>query len=74
MNTQNRKLKQRIVRRKEKVERMIEEQKARLAALESATFLHQQDHYKATGLVREKLYHLEQELMVLKLGWLLDEV
>ncbi len=74
MDTQDRKLKQRITRRRDKVERMIAEQKARLAALVSATLLHQQDHYKATGMVREKLYHLEQELMVLKLGRLLDEI
>ncbi len=74
MDTQDRKLKQRITRRREKVERMIEEQKARLAALESATFLHQQDHYKATGMVREKLYRLEQELMVLESGRLLDDI
>lgn len=39
MDSQDRKLQQRIARRKEKVKQLIKQQKARLAALDSATFL-----------------------------------
>ena len=38
MNTRERKIKQRIARRKEKVQRMIGEQEALLAALDSVIF------------------------------------
>ncbi len=68
MNAQERKLLQRIARRKGKVRRMIREQEARLAALDSATFLRQQDYTQATSLVRKKLYSLEQELAALEAG------
>ena len=39
----DRKFQQRITRRKEKVRRMIREQEACLAALDSVTFLRQED-------------------------------
>ncbi len=68
MNAQERKLLQRIARRKEKVQRLIREQEARLTALDSATFLRQQDYTQATSLVRKKLYSLEQELAALEAG------
>ncbi|GEM_PF-2409943 len=68
MNAQERKLLQRIARRKGKVRRLIREQEARLAALDSATFLRQQDYTQATSLVRKKLYSLEQELAALEAG------
>ncbi len=68
MNAQERKLLQRIARRKGKVQRLIREQEARLAALDSATFLRQQDYIQATSLVRKKLYSLEQELAALEAG------
>jgi hypothetical protein len=74
VNPQERKLKQRIVRRKEKVQRLNGEQEAHLAVLDAATFLHQQDYFKAASMVRKKLYHLEQELLVLESGWLMEEV
>ncbi len=68
MNPQDRKRQQRIARRKEKVQRMIRQQEARLAALDAATFLRQQDYIQATSLVRKKLYSLEQELAALEAG------
>ena len=74
MDAQDRKLKERIARRKDKVQRLIGEQEAHLAALDSATFLHKQDYYKAASAVRKRLYHLEQELLVLESGRLLEEV
>ncbi len=70
MNAQERKLLQRIKRRKGKVQRLIREQEARLAALDSATFLRQQDYIQATSMVRKKLYSLEQELAALEAGHL----
>ncbi len=68
VDTQDRKLQQRIARRKEKVQRLIGEQETRLAALDSATFLRQQDHIQAKNSVRKKLHRLEQELSTLEAG------
>ncbi|MDO9536446.1 MAG: hypothetical protein Q7J85_14230 [Bacillota bacterium] len=68
MDPQNRKLQQRIARRKDKVQRMIKEQEARLAALDSAIFLRQKDYQNAVSIVRKKLYRLEQELSALEAG------
>jgi hypothetical protein len=68
LDDQNRKLQQKIARRKEKVQRMIREQKERLAALDSAIFLRQEDYQKAVSMVRKKLYRLEQELSSLEVG------
>ncbi len=70
MDLQDRKLQQRIARRKRKVQRLIGEQKTRLAALNSATFLRRQDYLKATSTVRKKLHRLEQELLILEAGQL----
>jgi hypothetical protein len=74
MDAQDRKLKLRIARRKEKVQRMIDEQEAILITLDSSTYRHQQDYLRALGLIRNKLYRLKQELLVLESGHLLDEI
>ena len=74
MDVQDRKLKERIARRKEKVQRLIGEQEAILATLDSSTYRHQQDYRRALGLARNKLYRLKQELLVLDAGRLLDRV
>jgi hypothetical protein len=74
VDAQDRKLNQRITRRKEKVQRLIEEQEAILATLDSVNYQHQQDYHRALGLVRNKLYQLRQELSVLDSGRLRDEV
>ena len=74
MDAQDRKLIQRIARRKEKVKRMIDEQEAILATLDSANYQHRQDYLRAVGLVRNKLYRMKQELLVLESGHLLDEI
>lgn len=74
MDAQERKLKQRIVRRKEKILRLIREQEDYLATLDSATYRHQQDYHRALSLARNKLYRLKQELLVLGSGQLLEEV
>jgi len=68
--SQNRKVQQKIARRKEKVQRMISEQETRLAALDSAIFLRQEDYQKAVSIVRKKIYRLEHELSALEAGYL----
>ena len=74
MDTYDRKLKQRIARRKEKVERMIGEQEAVLATLDPMIYQCQQDYLQALSKERNKLYRLKQELLVLKSGRLLQDV
>ncbi len=68
MVPQDRKLQQKIARRKEKVQRLIQEQETRLATLDSATFLRQQDYFQAKSVVRKKLHRLEHELSTLETG------
>ncbi len=70
VDPQERKLQQRIVRRKEKVKRLLDEQKDRLEALDSLTFLRRQDYFQAMSVVRKKIYRLEQELLALEAGHL----
>ncbi len=71
MDAQDRKLKQRIVRRKEKILRLVGEQEAILATLDPMAYRHRQDYLRALGLVRNKLYRLKQELLVLESGRIL---
>jgi len=71
LDTQNRKLQQRIARRKEKVQRLIEEQEANLTTLDPMTDQPRQDYLHALSLARNKLYRLKQELSVLESGRLL---
>ncbi len=68
MDTQERKLKERIERRKEKVQRLIEEQEAYLATMDSAIFKRRQDYFQALSAGQKKLYRLKQELLVLESG------
>ena len=68
MKDQERKLLQRIDRRKAKVKRLIEEQNAYLAALKEVTFLREGDYRKALLLGRKKLNRLKQELRELEAG------
>lgn len=68
MNTRERKIKQRIERRKEKVLRMIGEQEALLIALEAVIFLRREDYRGAQEQIRGKLYRLQQELQALESG------
>ncbi len=68
MNTRERKIKQRIERRKEKVLRMIGEQEALLIALEAVIFLRREDYRSAQEQIRGKLYRLQQELQALESG------
>jgi hypothetical protein len=71
LDTQNRKLQQRVARRKEKVQRLIEEQEANLTTLDPMTDRPRQDYLRALSLARNKLHRLKQELSVLESGRLL---
>ncbi len=68
MNTQERKLQQRIARRKEKVLRQIEEEENRLAALDSVTYLRHEDYLHDKKIIKSKLYRLKEELKNLESG------
>jgi hypothetical protein len=74
LDTQERKFRERIERRKERVQRLIEEQEAHLAALNPANFQHRQDYFQALSTGRNKLSRLKQELSVLESGRLLHEM
>lgn len=68
MANQERKLQQRIARRREKVLRQIEEEEARLAAMDSVTYLRQEDYVHDKQLIQNKLYRMQQELKNLENG------
>ena len=74
LDTQERKLKERIERRKEKVQRLIEEQEDHLAILDSAIFKRRQDYFQALSTGQNKLYRLKLELLVLESGRLLQDI
>lgn len=68
MVTVDRKLSQRIARRKEKVRRLIGEQEANLAVLDSADYPRREDYLRALHLARGKLHRLQRELLALEAG------
>ncbi len=68
MGDQERKYNLRVSRRKEKVQRLIEEQETRLQALEDVTFLRQEDYLKAKTRVQNKLFRLKKEMQLLDGG------
>jgi hypothetical protein len=74
LDIQERKLKEWIDRRKEKVLRLIEEQEANLAVLNPATYDNRQDYFQTLSAGRKKLHQLKQELTVLESGRLLHEI
>lgn len=70
MKNKERRFQQRIVRRKEKVQRMIKAQQTKLSALDTVTYLRREDYQQASEKVRNKLYRLQQELRGLEAGLL----
>ena len=64
----DRKLRQRIARRKEKVRRLIGEQEANLAVLDSADYPRREDYLRALHLTRGKLHQLKREFLALEAG------
>lgn len=70
MDPQDRKLRQRIARRKEKVGRLIEQQEAYLSALAPDNYRRRQDYLRALSQVRNKLNRLKREQLALEAGQL----
>jgi len=66
MTTDDRKLQQRIARRKERVQRLIAEQETRLTSIRLATYLRRGDHMRDQGRALAKLHRLRQELATLE--------
>jgi len=64
--TDDRKQRQRIARRKEKVQRLIAQREARLAALRPEAYQRRQDYLRTLSLGRNKLRHLKRELLALE--------
>ncbi len=64
--TDDRKQRQRIARRKEKVQRLIVQQEARLAALRPEVHQRRQDYLRTLSLGRNKLRRLKRELLTLE--------
>ncbi len=74
MDSAERKLNQRIVRRKEKVMKMIAQQKAEIARIDSIEYQHYKDYMHDMSLVVNKLNRLKQELVILESGRLAQNV
>ena len=70
MDPQERKLQQRISRRKEKVQRLIDEQEAYLSALDPDNFQHRQDYLRDLSQAHNKLHRLKREQLALEAGQL----
>ncbi|MDI6773721.1 MAG: hypothetical protein QME77_14220 [bacterium] len=64
--TDDRKQRQRIARRKEKVQRSIVQQEARLAALRPEAHQRWQDYLRTLSWGRNKLRRLKRELLALE--------
>ena len=75
LDTQDRKLNERIAHRKEKVQRLIKEQEAILAVLDPMPDRqHRQEYLRTLISGQNKIRRLKQELLVLESGRLLDEI
>jgi len=67
-NPIDRKLQQRIERRKKKIKRMIEYLENRLIALDSVVFLRQEDQQKTLARIFRRLSRLKHEQRILESG------
>jgi hypothetical protein len=74
LDTQERKFRELLEHRKERVQRLIKEQEAYLTTLDSATYKRRQEYFQALSTGRKKLHQLKQELSVLESGRLLHEI
>ena len=70
MDPQDRKLQQRISRRKDKVQRLIERQEAYLSTLDLDNFQHRQDYLRVLSQARNNLHQLKREQLALEAGQL----
>ncbi len=70
MRADDRKLKHRIARRKEKVLRLIAEQETRLASVRATTYPRREDYLNDLSRVTGRLHRLRHELLALERGQL----
>ena len=68
MSTDDRKFQQRLAQRKERVQRLIAEQEARLASIRLAAYLRRGDYMRDLSRALNKLHRLRQELAALEAG------
>ena len=68
MNSQDRKIKQRIARRRQKVTLLIAKQEIVLSGLDEKDFASRKDYVTALAAARHKISRLRRELMVLEAG------
>lgn len=74
MDTAERKLNQRIARRKEKVGKMIAQQKALIKSINPSAYEHHMDYLRDLSSATHKLHGLQQELAILESGRLAQDV
>ena len=74
MDPSERKLNQRIARRKEKVEKMITKQKIIIKGMDPFAYQDYTDYLRELSSATNKLHRLEQELMILESGKLVQDV
>lgn len=68
MTADDRKFQEQRARRKERVQRLIAEQEARLASIRLATYLRRGGYAQDQGRALGKLHRLRQELAALEAG------
>ena len=74
MDPNERKLNQRIVKRKEKVEKMITKQKIIIKGMDPSEYQDHKDYLRDLSSATQKLHRLEQELIILESGHLTQNV
>ena len=74
MDPEERKLNQRIAKRKEKVEKMIAELEIIIKDMDPDTYNNYNDYLKSLSSATQKLNRLEQELVILESGHLAQDV
>ncbi len=74
MNPDERKLNQRITRRKEKVIKLVAQQEAEISRIDMIEYQQYKDYVHDMGLAVHKLNRLKQELAILESGRLAQDV
>jgi len=74
MDPDDRKLNQRIAKRKDKVEKMITRQKLIIKNIDPTAYKDHKDYLRELSATTQKLNRLEQELIILKSGRLAHDV
>ena len=74
MDPEERKLNQRIIKRKEKVKEMIDTQQSIIDNLDPSSYHNQSYYFRALSVATRKLHRLQQELVILESGRLAQDV